>query len=228
MSKSLKYSITGIVGIVLLAFVVLTFSLDYIVQSGIESTGSKMLKTEVTVENVSISLFSGSGTIEGLRVRNPEGFDSDYAMVMQRFEITMDVGTLLADTLVINRILIDEPALSVIQKVPENNLRMLMKNMEQSSEEESSSSGGLVIELLLVRNGRVSVTPNVGGEQAAVVNMGDIELENLGKSGNTSAFGVIRQITSRIINEALNSALSGQIEGLKNKAKDAVKDLFNQ
>lgn len=228
MSKSLKYSVAGIIGILLLAFVVLTFSLDYLVKSAIESTGSEMLKTEVTVESVSISPFSGSGTIEGLRVKNPEGFDSDYAMVMERFEISLDVGTLLSDTLVINRILIDKPVLSVIQKVPKNNLRMLMKNMEQSSVEESTASGGMVIEQLLVRNGRVSVTPNVGGEQSAVVNMDDIELKNLGKSGNGSTFGVVRQITSRIINEALNSALSGQLEGLKNKAKDAVKDLFNQ
>lgn len=227
MSKSLKYSLAGIIGLLLVAFLALTFSLDYLVRSGIESTGSAMFKTEVTVDNVSISPFSGSGTIEGLRVRNPEGFESDYAIVMESFELSLDVGTLLSDTLVVNRILIDEPAVSVIQKVPENNLRMLMRNVEASMGEESSSSGGMIIEQLVVRNGRVSVTPNVGGERSATVKMGDIELENLGKSG-ISTTRVVRQVTSRFISEALNSALSGQIEGLKEKAKDAVKDIFNQ
>lgn len=227
MRKSIKYSLAGIACILLLGFLVLTFSLDYLVKSGIESTGSEMMKSEVTVENVSISPFSGSGTIEGLRVRNPEGFDSDYAIVMKSFELSLNVGTLLSDTLVVNRIVIDEPALSVIQKLPENNLRILMKNMEESTQEESSSSGGMIIEQLLVRNGRVSVTPNVGGERSATVKMGDIELENLGKSGS-STYQVVRQVTSKIIGEALKSALSGQIEGLKEKAKDAVKDIFNQ
>ncbi|HKL17730.1 MAG TPA: hypothetical protein VJ905_02130, partial [Halalkalibaculum sp.] len=90
------------------------------------------------------------------------------------------------------------------------------------------SSTGMIIEHLLVKNGQVSVTPNIGGERSAVVKMGNIELQDVGKQGSSSTAQVIRQITSRIINEALNSALSGQIEGLKDKAKDAVKDLFNQ
>jgi len=228
MSKSLKYSLAGIAGILLLAFIAVTFSLDYLVKSGIESTGTQMMKTEVTVESVSLSPFSGSGTIQGLRVKNPEGFDSDYAIVIESFELSLDVGTLLSDTLVVNNILIDEPALSVIQKVPENNLRMLMNNLDESMGEESASSTGMIIEHLLVKNGQVSVTPNIGGERSAVVKMGNIELQDVGKQGSSSTAQVIRQITSRIINEALNSALSGQIEGLKDKAKDAVKDLFNQ
>jgi hypothetical protein len=128
----------------------------------------------------------------------------------------------------VNDILIDEPALSVIQKIPENNLRMLMNNMDESMGEGSSSSTGLIIKHLLVRNGRVSVTPNIGGERSATVKMGDIELQNLGESGSNSTAQVIRQITSRIVSEALNTALGGQIEGLKEKAKDAVKDIFNQ
>ncbi|MDX1587010.1 MAG: hypothetical protein R3222_09705, partial [Balneolaceae bacterium] len=149
-------------------------------------------------------------------------------IVMENFEISLDVSTLLSDTLRVNRIFIDEPALSVIQKIPENNLRILMQNMEEASGEKSSSSGVMIVERLLIQNGRVSVTPNVGGEQSAVVQMGDIELEDIGSGGNSSTYQVVRQITSRLVNEALNSALSGQIEGLKDKAKDAVKDLFNQ
>ncbi len=228
MKKSIKYSLAGFLGMLLLAFIAVTFSLDYLVKSGIESTGTEMFKTEVTVESVSVSPFSGSGTIEGLRVKNPEGFDSDYAIVMGSFELTLDVSTVLSDTLIVNNIVINEPAFSVIQKVPENNLRMLMNNIEESMGEGSSSSTGLVIEKLSIINGKVTVTPNIGGERSAMVTMGNIELENLGKSGSSSTGQVIRQVTSRMINEALNTALSGQIQGLKEKAKDAVKDIFNQ
>ncbi|MGK7369673.1 MAG: DUF748 domain-containing protein [Candidatus Halalkalibacterium sp. M3_1C_030] len=228
MNKSLKYSLVGFAAIIITAFLIITFSLDYLVKSGIESTGTEMMQTQVMVESVSISPFSGSGTIEGLRVKNPEGFESDYAIVIESFDMSLNVASILSDTIIVNEIEIDQPALSVIQKVPENNLRMLMNNLDESMGEESASSTGMIIEHLIVKNGQVSVTPNIGGERSAVVKMGNIELQNVGKQGSSSTAKVIREVASRIINEALNSALSGQIEGLKNKAKDAVKDIFNQ
>ncbi len=226
MNKGIKYSLAGLVGILLLGFVALTFSLDYLVKSGIESTGTEMSGTEVTVENVSISPFSGTGTIEGLKVRNPEGFESEYAIVIQSFDISMDVWSVLSDTVIVNEIVIGEPALSVIQKMPENNLRMLMNNMDQAMAGESSSTA-MIIERLLVQDGQVTVTPNIGSQQSATVRMGDIELENVGKQGSSSTRQVVKQVSSRIINEALKSALSGQLDGLKDKAKDAIKDIFN-
>lgn len=226
MKKGIKYSLAGLVGILLLGFLALTFSLDYLVKSGIESTGTEMSGTEVMVENVSISPFSGTGTIEGLRVRNPEGFESEYAIVIQSFDIAIDVWSVLSDTIIVNEIVIGKPALSVIQKVPENNLRMLMNNMDQAMAGESSSTA-LIIEHLLVKDGQVTVTPNIGGQQSATVRMGDIELENVGKQGSSSTRQVVKQVSSRIINEALKSALSGQLDGMKDKAKDAIKDIFN-
>lgn len=227
MNKGIKYSLAGLAGILLLGFIALTFSLDYLVKSGIESTGTEMSGTGVTVESVSISPFSGTGTIEGLRVRNPEGFESEYAIVIQSFDISIDVWSVLSDTVIVNEIVIAEPALSVIQKVPENNLRILMNNMDQAMAGESSSATAMIIERLLVENGQVTVTPNIGGQQSATVSMGNIELENVGKQGSSSTRQVVKQVSSRIINEALKSALSGQLDGLKDKAKDAIKDIFN-
>lgn len=227
MSKGFKYSIIGAAVIVVLGFLLLTLSLDYLVKTAIEDTGTEMTQTGVTVESVSISLFSGEGSIEGLRVKNPEGFENEYAVVMQRFDIGLDVGSLLTDTLIINEILITGPDLSVIQKVPENNLRMLMKNINASVGEESSSSGGMIIERLLVQNGQVTVIPNIGGTGSATITMGTIELENVGRQGSSSVKQVIEQVSSRILNEAIQAAVSGQLEGLKDRAKDAVKDIFN-
>lgn len=227
MTKGVKYSLAGIAGIILVGFLVLTFSLDYLVKSGIESTGTDMTGTGVTVEKVSISPFSGTGTIEGLKVKNPEGFESEYAIIIESLNMSLDIGSVLADTVIVNEIIIDQPAISVVQKLPENNLKMLMDNMNQSMGEESASSTAMIIEHILVKSGQVSVTPNIGGERSAVVKMENVELHDVGKQGSSSTAKVIHEISSKIIGEALNTALSGQLEGLKDKAKDAVKDIFN-
>lgn len=227
MSKSAKYILTGLATLLIAAFVVLTLSLDYLVTSGIETTGTEMTGTTVTVESVSLSPFSGQGTIERLRVQNPEGFDSEYAIVIQNFEIAVDVRSLLSDTVIVEEIRIAGPSISVIQKVPENNLRMLLKNMESDAASESDSSmPALVIRKLVVSEGSVTVTPNIGAQPSATVSMNRIEMQNLGTDSD-SAKEVIRQVASRVIGEALQSALSGQLDELKNKAKDAMKDIFN-
>lgn len=229
MRKSTKYIFGGLAALVLLLFLSLTYSLDYLIKSGIESNGSEMTGTAVTVDGVSLSPFSGEGTIEGLRVQNPDGFDSEYAMVIENFDIAVSVRSLLSDTVVINEIQISEPAISVIQKVPENNLRMLLKNMESATASESESASAImVIERLVITGGTVTVTPSIGAQPSATVSLERIELQGLGSSGSDSAREVIRQIASEIVGKALESAMSGQLDDLKEKAKDAVKDIFNQ
>lgn len=227
MSKGIKYSLLGFIGILVVGFLLLTLSLDYLVKSEIETIGTEMTQTSVTVDNVSVSPFSGTGSIEGLKVKNPDSFESEYAIVIQSFDISIDIGSILSDTVMINEIVIGEPALSVIQKVPENNLRILMNNMNRAMGEGSSSSSAMIIEQLLIENGRVTVTPNIGGERSGTVQMGTIEMQGVGREGSNATKEVVRKVASKLINEALTSALSGQLDGLKDKAKDAVKDIFN-
>ena len=63
MSKKTLKLTAGFALVLLSLLLVITLSLDGMVKSGIERNGSELLQTRVTVDNVSISLFSGSGTI---------------------------------------------------------------------------------------------------------------------------------------------------------------------
>jgi len=229
MSKTIKYILGGFLVLLLAGFTVLAFTLNGLVKSGIERTGTELTQTGVSVEQVSINPWSGSGTIEGLRVRNPEGFESEHAIVIQNFEVSLDIRSIFSDTLIVNEIILTEPAILVIQKVPQNNLRMLMRNMDEATadEPEEADSQAMLIRSLLVRNAQVSVTPSIGEQPSATVTMDEIELQNVGEDGSANVEQVVRQVASRIINEAMKTALSGQLDELKNKAKDAVKDIFN-
>lgn len=226
MSKTIKYILGGFLVLLLAGFTVLAFTLNGLVKSSIERTGTELTQTGVSVEQVSINPWSGSGTIEGLRVRNPEGFESEHAIVIQNFEVSLNIRSIFSDTLIINEIILTEPAISVIQKVPQNNLRMLMRNMDEAAADEPDSQA-MLIRSLLVRDAQVTVTPSIGEQPSATVIMDEIELQNVGEDGSATAKQVVRQVASRIINEAMKTALSGQLDELKNKAKDAVKDIFN-
>ena len=138
MSKTIKFGLGGILAILLIGFLVLTMSVDSIVKNGIETVGSEMTGTAVTVERVSISPFSGTGTISGFRVENPEGFEQDYALEIEDFSIELNILSLFSDAIVVRNIEISSPSIYVEQKMPENNLRTIMNNIESTSSGEAS------------------------------------------------------------------------------------------
>ncbi len=226
MKKSLKYSLIGLGAILIAVFLVLTLSLDYLVKSSIEEVGSEMAGTTVTVESVSVSPFTGSGSIEGIEVDNPEGFETEHALRLGRMDIRLDLGTVLSDTLIIEEIIIHNPAVSVTQKVPENNLKILMDNME-SAMASGSEGSSMLIKRLVMREGQVVASHNVGGSQSAKVRLESFELTNVGSGGENATRQVVNKVAGRIMDEALKAALQGGIDQLKEEAGDAIEELIN-
>ena len=72
------------VGVVILVLVgvaaVFLMNINSAVKHGIEVAGPEILGTGVTVDSVDISFLSGSGSIKGLTVMNPEGYKDAAAI----------------------------------------------------------------------------------------------------------------------------------------------------
>lgn len=223
MSKGIKYTLLGLLIIIGAAFLILTFTIDSIVSSSIEQIGTKMTGTPVTVDGVSISPFSGSGTIEGFRVANPEGYSQEYAVEIEDFSIELEPFTLFSDVVIVNQITITNVSVYVEQKLPENNIREIMSHVNSIPDGETSDAR-LVIEHFVLENGTANLYTEVGGERSASVEISRIELNNLGRtSGQETAEAVIKQIAEEVAGESLKAAAKSGVDQLK----DAVKDLFN-
>jgi hypothetical protein len=223
MSKAIKFGLGGILAILLIGFLVLTLSVDSIVKSGIESVGSEMTGTAVTVERVSISPFSGSGTISGFRVENPEDFDEEYALEIDDFSIELNIRSLFSDEIVVHNIEVSSPSVYVEQKMPENNLRTILSNIESTSSGEASEKA-LVIEHFVMTNGTADLYTEVGGERSARVEIAEIELNDIGRGGERQAVeNVIREIADAIVDQSLRAAAQSGAEQIQ----DAIQDFFN-
>ncbi len=198
----------------------LSLSIDGIVKSNIEETTSELMETSVDVDDVSISILDGSGTIDGITIHNPEGFDDKPAVKLQQINLKMKVSSLLSDTVMIEEIRIQKPELYFEQKTSGNNFDALTSNMEASS----SSDSNIVIEYLLVENGQITLTANIGEEQSIAAEFSQIEIEGIGRDGNNSMEQATRQILQPILEKALQEAAT---EGLIDKAKDALEDFLD-
>jgi len=223
MSKAIKFGLGGILAILLIGFLVLTMSVDSIVKTGIETVGSEMTGTAVTVERVSISPFSGSGTISGFRVENPDGFEQDYALEIDNFSIELKILSLFTDEIVVRNIEVVSPSVYVEQKMPENNLRTIMNNIESVSSGEASEKA-LVIEYFIMTEGSADLYTEVGGERSARVEIEQIELNDLGRGGAQQAVeDVIKEIAERVVDQSLRAAADSGVEQIQ----DAIRDFFN-
>lgn len=223
MAKGIKYGLIGLVGLIIIGFIAFTFMIDSVVKSSIEDIGTEMTGTQVTVSGVSISPFSGKGTISGFQVANPDGYEQDYAVEVDEFSIEVDVMTLLSDEVVVRNLTILTPYIYIEQQLPENNIKAILDHINTKESFETSDSE-MVIEHFLLRDGRVDLYTEVGGERSARVEISLIEMKDLGRGGGRQAVeDIIRQIAEEVGEEVLRASIQSGGEQLR----DAVRDLFN-
>jgi hypothetical protein len=62
------------------AVVAIGLSLNGAIKKGVETFGPQIAKVDVKLDGVKLSIFSGSGSIKGLVIGNPEGYKTPEAM----------------------------------------------------------------------------------------------------------------------------------------------------
>ncbi|WP_445664010.1 DUF748 domain-containing protein [Fodinibius sp. AD559] len=199
---------------------ILSLSVDNMVESSLERTTAEALNTSVDVEEVSISLLNGSGTITGFIIHNPEGFSDKPAARLKQIFIEMKISSILSNTVIVEEIRVEKPELFYEQKETGNNFDTLTENMDEST----SSDTNLIVDYLLVENGQVTLTADIGKEKSVMAEFSKIEVKGIGRSGNNTMEQTIQQILRPVLEKALQEAAT---QGLMDKAKDALQDMLD-
>jgi hypothetical protein len=223
MGKIVKWVISGILIIGIAVVITLVMSVNSIVKSGIEQVGSDLTGTVVTVDHVTISPFSGEGTISGFRVSNPEGFTSESAVEIAEFSISLDVLSLFSDEIVVHKIMVTEPSVTVEQQLSGNNINRIMSHMRSQPSGESSESR-LIIERFEMSDATVELYTEVGGERTVEVQMENILLTDLGRGGAQQA---IEDVIQDIAEEVAEKSLMGAAQSGGQQIRNAIRDIFN-
>lgn len=198
---------------------VLSFSLDRIVKTNLERTTGEVLQTTVEVNEVSISILDGTGTIDGITIHNPKGFSDTPALRLQQISIAIDLSSLLADTIVVKNIEIQHPEIFVEQKARGNNLNTLTKQLDAAE----PSGINVIVDYLLVEEGQVTLHSDIGEERSVQGKFDRFELTDIGKAGNNTMEQTLQQILEPILKRAAREAVE---QGLLDEAKDKLKDLL--
>lgn len=87
----------------------LYLSLNRVIPSAVETYGPQVTKSEVRLDGVSISPLSGNAQLSDLVVGNPKGYKTPSAFNLGALRLSLNLGSLLSDTIAIRDIIITAP-----------------------------------------------------------------------------------------------------------------------
>jgi len=230
------------VAILIVILLILNWQLGNIITSAVNTAGPSVLKVPVHVQEVQCRIFQGKLHIKNLVLGNPEGFSEPSMFELGELVISLSPASLFSNTIHIKEILITAPQITFEQTLHGNNIGALQKNLESGSpkEEASNASKGesqkkIVIDHVLVSNGKITLKMGVGGS----LPLPKIELKDIGKNdpNGTSIVGAIKEILGAII-KSITTAVSSSgklaVDGAKKlgtwtagQTKDLGKDAAN-
>jgi hypothetical protein len=184
------------------------YFLGGIVKSGVNKFGPGITQTRVELEGAHLSPLSGEGTLTGLVVGNPKGWTDANAFRLGKVHVKMQPFSVMADHIVIDELIIEQPEFLYETKIISSNISDLLKNIEQSmggkSADPKTKDGKPVkmeIKKLALNGGRVTL--GVGGAAMVLpmpaINMADIGSAEGGLTPAQIAFAVMRNVTSGIV-----------------------------
>jgi hypothetical protein len=194
----MKKVIIGAAALVILAAGILAYVLlnvDSIVKMAVNEFGPKVTQTEVVLDSADIGLFSGSGSLNGLRVGNPvnRGFKPHNLLSVGEVRVKLDRDSLLSDTILIHEIVIQAPKIAYETQGKTDNFEALMKNIKESTggdkaaakpagtEAEAGPAKKIIIENVYIREG--AITADITGlpGEGLTLDLPEIHLTDIGK-----------------------------------------------
>ncbi len=211
------------------AFVYLLNNINDIVKDVIESEGTRVTQTAVTVGSVDIQLREGRGELRGLVIANPEEFSADEAFRADQLVLQIKPTSIAGDVIIIEDVVISGVTVTAEQKGLTTNLQTLLKSVQEaagSSSEETTTEGNdirLMIEKLRFADSSVNlITENHG---TYPIKLPGLEQSNIGnaETGLTPA-----QLAKAILEPALRQAYKAAEDRLKEEAKDRAEEKLKE
>jgi uncharacterized protein involved in outer membrane biogenesis len=250
-----KFVYAGIALIVIVAAVLVIgiSNLGPIIKTAVNKYGPAMTKTDLRINDVGISLFSGEAKLKDFYLGNPKGFKSPEAMSVNAIYVNVDEKSITRDPIIIDRIEVVGPKITYEKVRRTDNFQTILNNVKRSADTSKSSpaskkaskeSSGkkLVIRDFIITDGKVNMDLDMktGSSLSASASLPKVHLKNVGeKSGGATAeevfYIVFAELYEKMLSPAVTATLNKELKGLtsripiedeetKKSAENAVSD----
>ncbi|AKO64411.1 hypothetical protein VI34_00080 [Methylophilales bacterium MBRSG12] len=242
MKKLLVIFLIGLIAIAGLLFF-LKDNLDEIVREIIVTSVSDATDTNVSLAQVKLNLKEGVGVLNNYQQGNPEGFQTKYAFRFDQAELEIDVGTILDDVVIIERVFINHADIVYEFNDGKTNFVELKKNIDKKTKKKNSDqknnpvvdqkknlsqsktqqSKKIIIRSFEMINTEVEAVMPFASSQTLSVQLPNIKLSNIGAKEN----GLLADELVKVFLDAMEKDLKRAVN-FKNLVNDLEKDLKKQ
>ncbi len=236
----------AIVVILVVVLVVGVSNLGPIIKSAVNTYGPELTKTNVSLGDVDISIFSGEAELKDFHLGNPRGFKAPEAISVGSVYVDIDEGSLTGDTIIIDKIEVVAPEISYEKARGTDNFQTILNNVNKavgadksarsSAQGSEKESGGkkILIRNFIVRDGKVNLTMSMLGGKGISADLPNIHLKDIGRKQDgvapATAFKEIfaalyGKITSPAVTDTLNQGLKALGSNVQALGESATKSL---
>ena len=218
-----------VVALAILAVISVGIFLDGIVKRSIMTIGPQITLVPVGLDGVDISVMSGSGTIKGLTIANPEGFKMPHAISVGTATLALEPGSLLKDKVIVRKIELIAPEITFEGGFEGNNLSKLLANLEQTTgggtnapPSETAPGKKLQVDDFLIRDAKLHVSVTGMGGRSLPVSIPEIHVTGLGQGPEGITAGELTKLVLQEVEKYAIQAANAKLSELGKSATDAL------
>jgi len=225
--KKLLIVIGGLIAVLLIIIAVALTNLGPLIKKAVNTYGPDITQTEVHVETVDASLFSGEVALSGFLLGNPKGFNTPNAMTIQSVQVNIDESSITRDPIVIEKIEVSAPTVNYEVKGKTDNFRALLNNIKETTgaqkappekkpsepAETEKPQKNILIKEFVLKNGTIHLAATLLKNKTVTVNLPDLSLTNIGgKKEGTSPAKAFQFIFEKLYQEIHSNQVRDAIE----------------
>lgn len=229
-----------LIGVVVVAAGIYYFGpslLDSAVKKIVNKYGSEVTGTEVNLEGFSLHPTTGEAAIRKITIANPQNYKMPYLFELNNISVKVDLKSLTSDTVIIEDITVDKPAITYeMLSLTQNNIKEIQNNVNSYLNKSSSNdkakttsetdsadqSAGkkVIIRHLAINDATLSAA---AGDKDVSIILPDITMNNIGddsKKAGSNIPQVIAKILNKILTTATQNVVSQKLGDLKSVAEE--------
>ncbi len=214
MKKLLK--ITAVLAALLvIAVVVLAYSIDRLARHGIEEGATYALGVPTTLDQANIGILAGSFTMDRLNIANPQGFQTPHILHLNHGGVSLSLASLREEVITLPTLTLSGLDMNLERRNGSANYTTILDNLkklessDQSSvpAEKSEEGRKFQIDEVLIRNVQVhfDLLPEGGDLTRIDLPIDEIRLTKVGSNSNKGV--LITELTGILLKAVISAAI---------------------
>ncbi|HLX94935.1 MAG TPA: hypothetical protein VKU37_04250 [Verrucomicrobiae bacterium] len=249
--KILWGAVLALVVLAIVGSIIASTSLGNIVKQEVETVGPKITKVSIKLDELHLSLWTGSAEVKGLVVGNPEGYQTPQAISAGLIAVGVNPLSVLSDKIVVRSLHMESPEITFEGGLGGNNLSKIMDNVNAAAKNAAQSgspvstgatprakpSKKLEVDDFLITGAKVHVNLTELGGKETTLSLPPIHLTDLGKNADgITATELTRSVLDAIMtatvkavsNAGINKGAQSLIKATGNNAGAGVSNVITK